>query len=136
MRRAGSAGFSLLEVLVALAAMSLSLAALYQAVAGVVRSVDESGRRAHAVVLAESLLAVHETVPRGGVDERGSSRSGAATFAWRLAAAPVERDAARPEDWPLYRTEVWVRWRAGRAERTLHLVTLKLEQPVPIEEPQ
>lgn len=145
-------GFSLLEVLVALAVMSMSLAVLYATVAGVVRSAGEAERHAHALALANSLLALYETIPQGGVDRRGEHEVGGEPLRWRLAASPLHPaavagrssgtpamsdarmiDSRRP-DWPLYRTEVWVRWKWGARERELHLVTLRLEQPVPIQE--
>lgn len=140
-------GFSLLEVLVALAVMSLSLAALYQALAHVVRNVAEAERHAHAVVLATSLLALHETIPQGGIDERGEHAAGGQALRWHLSASLLERphaglaggataaSAREAPEWPLYRTEARVRWKAGHGEREVRLFTLKLEQPMPIQEP-
>ena len=132
--RRTEAGLSLLEVLVALAVMAVSLGVLYQAVTAVVRNAQETERHAHAVVLATSLLALHDTIPQGGVDEHGATETGGEPLRWRLVAALLDADDARATDWPLYRTEVWVRWRSGAREREVHLFTLKLEQPVPIEE--
>jgi len=143
-------GFSLLETLFALALMSMSLVVLYQVLAGVIRSVGDTERHAHAIVLATSLLALHDTIPKGGVDTQGEHVVGGQALRWRLVASPtgalrasrpaamsanLPPESSRPPDWPLYRTEVWVRWKTGVQEKEVHLVTIKLEQPLPIIDP-
>ena len=55
-------GFTLLEVLVAFAIMALSVGLLYQALGSNARQTADTTAREHAALLAESLLAMHETV--------------------------------------------------------------------------
>ena len=53
----GAAGFSLLEVLVAITILALALAVLYQAASGATRNVRSDEKYAYGVELARSLLA-------------------------------------------------------------------------------
>jgi len=53
-------GFSLLEVLVALAILAMSLGVLYQAAGGSVRNVQTVEHRMRAILLAQSLLQMYD----------------------------------------------------------------------------
>jgi general secretion pathway protein I len=121
-RSCHSGGFSLIEVLFALAVVGLALGAA----AGVFGNfgmgrgmVDDAD---HALALAEDTLAEggagSPLVPgeRAGRDGR---------FSWRLAIAPVE-DAETPDNLRVYRLEAQVAWRDGWRERRLALSTLRL----------
>jgi general secretion pathway protein I len=131
----GAAGFSLIEVLVALAIVGLIL--------GAAAGVFGSGLAAHetaadvdtAVSLAQSKLA------EGGIAELPDpgTKQGvfAGRFAWRLTVAPyvepadttANTAAGAPLAAPavrLYRITAQVAWRAGRHERRLALSTLRL----------
>jgi len=129
-------GFSLVEALVAMAIMAMSLGVLYQVASGAVRNVREAERHSYAVVLATSLLALHETVPKGGFESEGVEDLGGDRFRWRIAAVSDEpqRESGREGDrgWPIYRTEVRVGWSSGTGEREFRLTTINLERPVPI----
>ena len=65
--RGGNKGFSLLEMVVAVAILAMSLGALYQSVAGATRIVRVDEKYAYAVELARSLLADNAVVPFNGL---------------------------------------------------------------------
>ncbi len=98
----GERGFSLLEVLVALAIMALSLGALYEAAGGSVRSAQVVEQRGTAILLAQSLLDSRDTVDAGGFD-LGGEHDG--RFRWRLSARPFVTGREAVPGWPLYRVE-------------------------------
>src|SRR6056297_2996658 len=79
-------GFSLLEMVVAIAILGLALGALYQAASGATRNVRIDERYAYAVELARSLLADSSIVPADGEQRRGETAGG---FVWRVDAQPL-----------------------------------------------
>jgi general secretion pathway protein I len=120
-RRAG--GFSLLEVIVAMAIMAMSLGVLYQAGGGALRNVVETGSRTRASALALALLDEQGSVPRRGLSDAG--RVG--NMEWQRATRLFQ--PARDGEWALYQIEVSVRW--GR--NTLTLKSLLPERHSPLE---
>ncbi len=122
-------GYSLLEVLVAFAIMAFALGALYRASGGSVRALGEIGYQQRAVVLAESLLALRDSVPADGWHETGES----AGFAWRIASSPYATGFSGPDIPPLHRVTVGVGWRDEGRERQISLVSL-LPQRKPAKE--
>ncbi|AUN95757.1 type IV pilus modification PilV family protein [Pseudazoarcus pumilus] len=120
----GQRGFSLIEVVVAFAILALSLGALYQSAGGSVRGMQEVERRSAAVLLARSLLELHDTVPEGGFVRDGRSESGGY---WRISATR-DLSAAGDDMWPLYHVEVEV-WDAdARAAPVFRVATLRPER--------
>lgn len=101
-------GFSLLEMLVAIAILGLALGALYQAASGATRNVRVDERYAYAVELARSLLADNAVVPANGEQRRGETAGG---FVWRVDARPLAqtRDSRLPPGL-LQEIEVGVSW--------------------------
>ena len=80
-------GFSLLEMMVAMAILAMSLGALYQAASGATRNVRTAERYAYGVELARSLLANNAIISQKGVSESGETAGG---YEWRV------ESAARP----------------------------------------
>ena len=112
-------GFSLLEMVVAIAILGLALGALYQAASGATRNVRVDERYAYAVELARSLLADSAIVPDNGEQRRGETAGG---FVWRVDAQPLPR----PRDSPLppgllQEIEVGVSWTDGGRRREVTL---------------
>ncbi|KON80387.2 type II secretion system GspH family protein [Azoarcus sp. PA01] len=115
-------GFSLLEVLVAFAIMAIALGALYQSLGGSVRATAMSGRHTRAVLTAESVLALYESVPGAGLYAEGGSEDG---FAWRISSAPYPVMSHTPPEWELHQVTVQVSWQESGRERGFRLVTLR-----------
>ncbi len=117
-KRVPQAGFSLLEMLVAIAILGLSLGALYQAVGGSTRNMRTDERFAYGVELARSLVAESAQVPAGGRSDSGETEGG---FRWRVATRPVGVDGAGLREGQLQAIEVIVSWQDGPRERQIVL---------------
>ncbi|WP_176245030.1 type IV pilus modification PilV family protein [Oceanibacterium hippocampi] len=90
-RQPGEQGFSLLELIVAFAILSLSLVAIYQVVAGSFRGLREAEIVGRALLIAESKLAEPgRTVPLAEGRIVGDEGDG---FAWVLDLRPLPRPA-------------------------------------------
>jgi general secretion pathway protein I len=126
-RQRGNAGFTLIEVLVALAIIGLAL--------GAVASVFSNGLTAHetvsdaeaALAVAEEQLALAAASPHPGA----SNGTYGGRFAWRATVAPYTDPSDKSPDAPttlppLYRVAVSVSWQDGRHSRALSLTTLRL----------
>lgn len=122
-----SRGFSLLELLVAMAVLALSLTLLYQVDAGVLRGLGDQTTQERATVLAQSLLDARDAVPASGWTEQGQGGG----FDWSVASQaqplPPSLDLKTPL---LHEVRVAVRWQGRDGVRTLELSTL-LPQAMP-----
>ncbi|WP_020208130.1 type IV pilus modification PilV family protein [Gilvimarinus chinensis] len=117
------AGFSLLEMVVAVAILGISLGMLYQAAGGAVRGVSAAEDHSYAIIMAQSLLAAHSSVPPDGLSGKGQTDDG---FSWELSTRPVLR--ADGQEVQLKYLDVWVRW--GR-NKEVHLPTVVPVEVVP-----
>jgi general secretion pathway protein I len=120
-------GFTLLELLVAMAIMAVSLGMLYRVAGSGARSVGDIERQEGAVVLAESLLSLRDAVPKEGWNQAGQS----AGYHWEIRSAPFATDIDNPKAPPLHEIGVAVSWSDGGRTRTLALTTLKPERKPP-----
>lgn len=121
-------GLSLLEVLVAFAIMAMSLAVLYRATGANVRQVQDTERMQQALMLAQSVLAVHAGVPPEGVTDRGES----ADMTWLLQSTAYETGLSGANVTPLHRLSVSVQWQSSTQQRELTLATLAPQlRPLP-----
>ena len=112
-------GFSLLEMVVAVAILGFSLGALYQAAGGAIRIVRTDEQRSYAIELVRSLIAVYAVVPSTGLNETGETEGG---FSWKVVVEPV----ALPEDvslmeGALQRLSVVISWDDGPKKREVSL---------------
>jgi general secretion pathway protein I len=126
-RRRAQRGFSLLEMMVAVAILGLALGALYQAASGATRNVRIDERYAFAVELARSLLADSAVVPATGAQRQGETAGG---FIWRMSAVPMPlpRDSSLPPG-SLQQIEVGVAWTDGGRRREVLLHSVVEGQP-------
>jgi general secretion pathway protein I len=113
-----SAGFSLLELVVALSILALALGALYQATGGATRNVRADEKYAYGVELARSLLADNGRVPADGKSESGETSGG---FSWYVETSPVNfARTSRPKTL-IHEIEVGVNWTDGGRRREVVL---------------
>jgi general secretion pathway protein I len=123
-------GFTLLEVVVALAIAGLALVGLFQAGSGGLFSVDTAARAEEAVQRAQShLAAVGRDAALIEGDTTGDDGGG---YRWRLRVQPVAQrrsvaaDGVSAQTTTLFSIEVGISWRAGGHERAVVLRTLRL----------
>lgn len=126
------AGFTLIEVLVALAIIGLALGAL-AGIFGVGLTAHETTSETEAALaVAEEQLALAAATPHAGT----ASGVFANRYTWRTVVAPYRDAASKTDDTPpnlppLYRIAVSVAWHDGYRARAVSLSTLRLGAPPP-----
>ncbi len=120
-------GFTLLEVLVALAILGMSLALLYRASGTGARNVAELEAYQRAVIVGQSLLDLRSTVSAGGWNEAGVDGD----YAWRVSSAPFVNGAAGPDIPVLHAVDIVVTWGDARRELVLHTLRPERKPPDP-----
>jgi general secretion pathway protein I len=122
-RRLESAGFTLVEIIVALAILALSLNAILPAISDALWRTSEAEAQAEAASLARSLLAqAGSAVPLRDGAAAGQFENG---FRWRLNVTPYGA-AAQLTPVRAYLVAAEVSWDDARQERSLVLTTLRL----------
>jgi general secretion pathway protein I len=123
-------GFTLLEVVVALAIAALAIVGLFQAASGGLLAVNTAGRVEEAVQRAQSHLAA---VGRSAALIQGEfTDDDGGGYRWRLRARPVgTRQVAAASGNPaasatLFDVEVAISWPGPRGERSVVLKTMRL----------
>ena len=123
-RRAEAAGFTLIEVLVALAIVSIALLAALRAAGQGTANLGELRARLLAGWVAENLLAEHRArgawLPLG--IRRGNEREGGIDFGWREEVAATPHPAFR-------RVDVFVYEAPGETRALAHLTAFSVNPP-------
>lgn len=129
-RKGSEAGFTLVEVIVALAMLSIGLSLVLNLISGGLNRTGSAGRMAEAGSLAQSLLAQVGTDWPVKPDERDGRYSSG--YRWHLKMLPYG-DAATREETPvgLYRVSAEVEWDEGAGSRSYALTTLRLGPKAP-----
>jgi general secretion pathway protein I len=122
-------GFTLLEVIVALALAALALVALFQAGSAGLLTANEATRVEAAVDRAQSHLA--EFAGTGMITPGGSEGDDGDGYHWRLTARPITSHPAGASDQietpaTLYDVGVTVWWGTGRHRRSVELETERI----------
>lgn len=73
-------GFSLIEMMVAFAIVSISLGLIYRSIGSSVRTVSDMAMRQQAALLAKSLLSLHDDAPAEGIAQSGQN----GVFNWSI----------------------------------------------------
>lgn len=119
-------GFSLVEMLVALAVMGLALSVLYQSAAGSTRGSVVSSELSQALALAESTLEDFSSQLTIGKQEQGQFGG----FRWQATASSIDSlrsqtpDAAGESPALLALVTVTVSWPSGSGSREVVLTTI------------
>jgi general secretion pathway protein I len=119
------AGFTLVEVIVAIAILSIALGSLMTMIGNALRQTGQADRMTEAGSLAQSLLArLGPELALGEGHDGGQFDNG---FHWRLNSQRFG-DAGDQQQWPMsaYKVSVEVTWQDGFRERSFVLTTLRL----------
>jgi type II secretion system protein I len=116
-------GFTLLEVLVALALLSIALVVIIQLFSANLRGIAISEDLAKAVMKAES--AMREALDDEDISEKSSSET--TPDGYRIDVAITNAEEGRTENLPLklLQIQLTVHWKDGVKERALTLKTMK-----------
>lgn len=117
-------GFTLLEILVALAIMSIALVVIFQLFSANMRGIAASGDYMHAAMLAESQM--REVLDNDDLAPKSWSK--VTDDGQTVDASVTEVDTKRTENLPvkLLKIDVTVHWTNGSRERKISLETMKL----------
>ena len=127
-----SGGFTLLEVVVALAIAAVALVGLFRAGSGGLFAVDTAARAQEGIQRAQSHLAA---VGRDAALVQGEfTDDDGGGYRWRLRVRPVAARALGPDGNPtgsatLYDVEVAILWPGRSGDRSVLLKTLRLGTP-------
>ncbi|HEY7298471.1 MAG TPA: type II secretion system protein [Xanthobacteraceae bacterium] len=124
-QQSGEAGFTLVEVIVALAILAVSLSVLLGVISNAAWQTAQAEKLTRAGSLAQSLLAkAGIEMPLRQGDAEGEFSSG---FHWRVKTLPYG-DTVEREAWPIgaYTVSAEVSWNDGFKERSVVLTTLRL----------
>lgn len=126
-RRQKEEGFTLIEVLVALAIIGMALGALAGIFGLGITGHETASEAEAALAVAEERLALAAAAPRPGT-AKGVFGS---RYAWQTTVAPYQDSDGKATDAPatlppLYRVAVSVAWHDGRHTREVSLSTLRL----------
>jgi general secretion pathway protein I len=129
-RGSAEAGFTLLEVVVAVAVAGLALVGMFQAGSGGLFSVDTAARAEEALQRAQShLAAVGRDAALIAGDSSGDDGGG---YRWRLEVQPaaqrqgVGSDGVTPQNTTLFSVEIAISWDSRGHRRAVALHTLRL----------
>lgn len=127
MNRSFATGFSLLELLVAIAVLAMSLAMLYKAAGGVLQASSAVQMQQTAAQVAQSVLNSRDYLSPAGWHENGTD----AGIDWSVSSVPVPDVASSTPAKPvrLHQVSVNLAWQ-GRRERVLWAIHTVLPEAV------
>ena len=118
-------GFTLLEVVVAMAIVGLGVVTLFEIFSSGLRLGTKSSERTQAV--AYSRQAIDEFLTRRTVNEGVSEGSIGDRYHWKIEIAPFqERKQLSPAGWELKEITLRMRFQEGEGEKEVEMKTLRL----------
>ena len=124
MKRSQS-GFTLLEIVVAMAIVGIGVATVLQIFSVGLRLATASSARTDAV--AYSRQAVDAFLARQIVDARGDSGSIGRTFAWQIDVDPVRDDSQdAPPNWRINEITLRLRYPEAERDKEIQMKTLRI----------
>jgi general secretion pathway protein I len=115
------AGFTLIEMLIALAILAITFGFAFRAFSGGIYWLDRDGTEQRAILLARSQLArIGHDIPLVDGETDGRAADG---LAWKIAISPYGSAVGGLLG---HQVAVRVGWRDGREERQIQLQTLRL----------
>ncbi|MBB3227619.1 general secretion pathway protein I [Luteibacter sp. Sphag1AF] len=130
MPRRGQGGFSLLEVISAILLLSIAFGAVMHIAAASMHLTAQSTAINRAAMWADSAMeSAGHTAPLVAGTTEGRFD---ATYRWRMVVTPVTDGGIKPSDLHLYRIDLEVIWRAGKANYTTLRVQDEPRPPAPV----
>ncbi|TAK10272.1 type II secretion system protein [bacterium] len=118
-------GFTLLEVVVAMAIVGLGVVTLFEIFSSGLRLGAKSSERTEATAYGRQVI--DEVLIRREVREGGEEGSLGGRYRWRLQVQPFQRDAQLSSvGWDLKEMTLQLRYREGGREKEMELKTLRL----------
>ena len=131
MTKPQQAGFTLIEVLVALAILSIAVVAAIQGFAQGLRLLKLSGDHQHAMLIADQ-KAREIVIPKAGQDQ-GEDQHDGRVFTWEtitteIIAPDLTADGTKTPTWRVFQIDVKVRW---DNKREIEVTTLRTAAAAP-----
>lgn len=125
-RASRSRGFTLLEVLVALAVFSIALVVVMEVFSANLRNLSVSEQQVYATARAESMMRERIAAERiSDAPDSGQTEDG---YRYRFQVVKILEDRFRPIPVDLYQISLTVSWTEGRHERSISLVGCRMQE--------
>lgn len=119
-------GFTLIEIIVAIAVLAIGITAVVQLFSGTLRSISASGGYTKAVIAAESIMRGTQSMNKLEDGMYFEQQSGWYTYA--ISIQQVDKEKTDPFLYSIYDITVTLRWNEGTRAKTYSLKTLILKK--------
>jgi type II secretion system protein I len=123
----GHGGFTLLEVLLALAIIGIAVTAIVELFSANLRGISVSDEQVRATLTAEAKM--REVIDAGGLDEKSWTEVTSDGYRVDVAISKVQVERTQVIGAHLFQISLALSWRQGTRNKTIRLTTLKLALP-------